>query len=419
VAYNFFYGYWIVLVGFISTTLSSGLGFYGFSVLNTSVAGEFGWSRGAVTVAFSVFIISAAAGSPIAGRLTDKHGPRKVLFLGTILMSIGLLLLSRTSAIWIFYLLHIFVGIGLVLLGIVPVSKIVCNWFYRSQGTVQGLTFTGIGVGGLIIAPLIGNFFVPNFGWRCAYLAMALSLLGTMLPLTIFVLKDTPHQKGLCPYGQNEGNLPYGNSAQTEGTIDLSLEKALRTFTFWVVALTFMIYGMSMAAALQNQISILNEQGFATRAGMTALGVIGLFSGVAKLLFGYLCDHIDPKFAAAISYAAIAFSIIVMIRAQSLAHLFFYGMLFGLGQGGWAPNLAMLVVNYFGFRDYGSVLGAVQLAFYAGMAVGPVIVGLTFDLTGSYRLTLFIVALLCFFSVPAIALIRNPRLPLVENVSAY
>ena len=414
-AYHFFYGYWIVLGGFISTTLSSGLGFYGFSVLNTSVADEFGWSRSAVTAAFSVFIISASAGSPIAGRLTDRHGARKVLFFGTVLMSIGLLLLSRTSSIWIFYLLHIFVGIGFVFLGVIPVSKIVCNWFYRAQGTVQGFAFTGIGFGGLIIAPLIGNFFVPIFGWRCAYLAMAILLLGTMIPLTIFVLKETPSQKNLHAYGQNKVEISCGNSTQTEGTIGLNLRKALCTFTFWVMALTFMIYGMSMAAALQNQISILNEQGFATRAGVTALGIIGLFSGGAKLFFGYLCDRIDPKYSAAISYSVMALSIIVMIQAKSMAHLFFYGMLFGLGQGGWAPNLAMLVANYFGLNNFGSVLGAVQLAFYGGSAVGPVIVGLAFDLTGSYRLILFIVALFCLFSVPLIAVIKNPRLSLAKK----
>ena len=100
-----FYGHWIVLVGFLTTTLNWGVGFYGFSVLNTSIGDAFGWSRSTVMAAFTIFIMSGAVISPFVGRLADKHGPRRVLFLGVITMSLSLLLLSRITAVWDYYLL--------------------------------------------------------------------------------------------------------------------------------------------------------------------------------------------------------------------------------------------------------------------------------------------------------------------------
>lgn len=148
IANRFFYGYWVVLAGVATLSLNSGLSFYGFSVLNEPIGDEFGWSRGEVITAFFTFLMAGAAVSPLVGRLTDRRGPRQVLFLGTVAMSLTLVLLSRTSAIWNFYLLHLCLGIGYALLGVVPVSIIVSNWFYRLKGTMQGLAFTGIGLGG-------------------------------------------------------------------------------------------------------------------------------------------------------------------------------------------------------------------------------------------------------------------------------
>ena len=94
---RFFYGYWIVLAGFAIMTLSSGLAFYGFSVLNKPIADDLGWSRGEVTAAFFAFMLAMAIVSPIVGQLTDRRGPRQVLFLGIIVMSLALILLSKTS----------------------------------------------------------------------------------------------------------------------------------------------------------------------------------------------------------------------------------------------------------------------------------------------------------------------------------
>ena len=98
-----------------------------------------------------------------------------------------------------------------------------------------------------------------------------------------------------------------------------------------------------------------------------------------------------------------------MIQARSMAHLWLYAVLTGLGQGGWAPILAMLALHYFGRKHYGAVLGAVHLMFWVGAALGTMIAVFTYDQTGSYHQILWVIAGLCFACVPLIAVIRKPQ----------
>jgi MFS family permease len=410
-----FYGYWIIAVGFVNMLFASGMGFYAFSVLNKPVSDDFGWSRGTVATAFTIFILTSACVSPVVGRFTDRRGPRQSLFLGTGTMALSLLLLSKTSGIWHYYLLHMGIGVGYVFMGVVPVSIVVSNWFQQRRGAMQGLAFTGIGFGGLALAPLIGNYLVPNLGWQNTYVVMALLVSIVMLPLIGLVIKDRPSIKGLRAYGENLAEPHIHNCNEHAGAFSLGTRQAVATSTFWTIAVTFLVYGMSMTAGLQNQVSILMEQGFSLSSAVGAIGIIGFFSGTGKFLFGYLCDRFNPKYAAGLSYTMTGFSLITMIHARSNAHLWVYAILNGLGQGGWAPILAMLVAGYFGLKDYGALLGFLQLVLMTGVAVGPTITGFAYDQTGSYRLTLWVIAMVCFVCVPFIIFMRKPKAAIIKR----
>ena len=407
---RFFYGYWIVLVGFIVCALYSGFSFYAYSVLNKPIGDDFNWSRSQVTAAFLVYSVTLAIASVGAGRLTDKHGPRRVLLIGTFVMALTLLLLSWTSALWNFLLLHLCLGIGAALMGPIAVSFNIASWFYRLRGTMQGIAFTGIGLGGVAVAPMLGNFLIPTVGWRGAYLVMGCLLLVIMLPFILFVVKDRPQQKGLSPYGWEADEVKDGSSPETEKESGLSFKESMATVTFWIIVLTAAFYGMGMTAAIHNQVSILTEQRFTAGEAVAAISAVAFFSAVGKLLFGYLCDRTDPKYAVAISYFLVAGSLMAMVQATSMVHVWVYAALIGVGMGGWAPNLAMLALSYFGLKHFGSVLGGFHLFFLGGEAFGPLIAGFFFDQTGSYRMILMVFMGLCLAAIPFIVSIRRPRL---------
>jgi len=410
---RFFYGYWIVLAGFVTLALSSGLTYYGFSVMNTSVANEFGWSRGEVTLGFTCFGVAMAVISPLVGRLTDKRGPRQVLIIGTIVLSLSLILLSRISSLWSYCLLNWGLGMAMTLLGAVPISVIISNWFHRRRGTMQGISFVGLGFGGFVSGPLIGNYLIPNLGWRNTYAVTALLSVVIMTLVILFLVRNHPREKGLSPYGAEASAIADDQRPEAGKTLGLSLKETLGMSAFWLIALTSAVYGVGVTGGLQNLVSILTAKpeftaGHAASAAAFAVGIVGLSSAVGKFVFGYLCDRVDPKYTTAAAYAFTGLSFTVLVLAHSMYHLWLYGITLGLGLGGWAPNTATLAANYFGMKQYGSILGTVHLAFMLGEAIGPAVVGRVYDQAGTYHTILITLSILCAAAIPLIIIIRKP-----------
>ncbi|MFW6102358.1 MAG: MFS transporter [Chloroflexota bacterium] len=413
---KFFYGYWIVAAGFVTLTVSNGLAWYGFSVMNTPVAGELGWSRSQVSLGFTFLAVAMAVISPFVGRLTDNRGPRQVLIIGTVVLSLSLLLLSRISSLWSFCLLHAGLGMASALLGPVPISVIISNWFRRLRGTMQGISFIGIGFGGVVFGPLIGNYLIPNFSWQGAYMVTGLLSAVIMTLVILFLVRNHPQDKGLTAYGAEATETAKERVLEASKASGLSLKEALGMSAFWLIALTFAIYGIGLTGSIQNLVSIVTSQEFTAGQAAFIIGIVGLFSAAGKFAFGYLSDKIDPKYNTAIAYALTALSLITLALARSIHHLWLYAILVGLGMGGWAPNTAALTANYFGLKQYGSILGTIHMVFMAAEAAGPALVALAFERSATYHSILIIISILCAVAIPLIIIIKKPRLPsAVEN----
>jgi MFS family permease len=416
---RFFYGYWMVVGGFITLTLSNGLAYYGFSVMNAPIAGEFGWSRGEVTLGFTCLAVAMALSSALVGRLTDTRGPRQVLIIGTAVLSLSLILLSRISYLWSYCLLHCGLGISLAFLGAVPISVIVSNWFQRRRGTMQGVSFIGIGFGGFVFGPLIGNYLIPNLGWRNTYVVMGLLSAVIMALVLLFLIKNHPREKGLSPYGAEATESTADHVSEVGKGPGLTPKEALGRSAFWLIALTSAVYGIALTGGLQNLVSILSWRGFApgdaTSAAALAVGIVGISSAAGKFAFGYLCDRIDPKYTTAVAYALTASSLVALMLARSMEHLWLFGIFLGLGMGGWAPNMAMLAGKYFGMKQYGAILGNIHLVFMLGEAIGPLVVGLVYDHIATYQPILLIISILCAASIPLIVIIKKPVLALAGD----
>jgi MFS family permease len=408
---KFFYGYWIVLAGFVTLTVANGLAWYGFSVMNVPVADEFGWSRSEVALGFTFLAVAMAVISPFVGRLTDNRGPRQVLIIGTVVLSLSLFLLSRTSSLWSFCLLHAGLGMASALLGPVPISVIISNWFRRLRGTMQGISFIGIGFGGVVFGPLIGNYLIPNLGWQGAYVVTGLLSAVIMTLVILFLVRNHPQDKGLSPYGAEATEAAKERVPEASKASGLSLKETLGMSAFWLIALTFAIYGIGLTGSVQNLVSIVTSQEFTAGQAAFVIGIVGLFSAAGKFAFGYLGDRIDAKYNTAIAYALTALSLVTLALARSIHHLWLYGILVGLGMGGWAPNTAALTANYFGLKQYGSILGTIHLVFMAAEAAGPALVALAFERGATYNSILIILSILCAVAIPLIIIIKKPHLP--------
>jgi len=405
-----FHGYYILIVAFFCLFVGSGTGFFGFSIFTPRLEESLGWGRGDMMVAFSVYTLVAGLSSPFAGRFVDRYGIKRVIVAGSLLTGAGFVILGFTQSLWQFYVGYILFGIGHSAAHNVAPITLVANWFKKRRGTAVGISATGVGAGGLIVAPLIGGWLIPAFDWNGAYLALAIMNLVPVIPLTLWLVKDKPSDMGLHPDGIQ--TVEAENEAQTPIVEGVPLREALGSSKLWLMAAVYMIFGIGATAILQNQVPFLEDVGYPALMAAGALGGVGLGSLIGKFVFGWLCDRIPPQVACAISFSlGVGGSIILMTvqPSSSLVLIWVYAILFGLGVGGWLPTMTMLVGANYGLTYYATIFGFVFMAHSIGNAIGPVTAGYMFDALGNYRLAFTIFIIMYAITIPLVMLVRRPK----------
>jgi len=384
-----------------------------FSLFVKPLQSDFGWGRGEVMVAFAILFLVMGLAAPFVGSLVDRYGARGIISAGALAGGLSFASLNLMHNLWHFYGAYVIIGVAMAAIGQVPASAVVSNWFKKRRGTAIGIMSTGIGAGILVLAPLIGGYLIPSFGWRASYLALAL-FMWILIPLALFVLRTKPADMGLYPDGvEGPEDMAEGEGAPS-ALRGLSLKMALGTPAFWLLAVTFFISGFSSLGVFQNQVPHLQDIGFPLATATTALTGLGLGSAIGKFVFGWLCDQIPAKYACAISFVLLAVGTIIFMSVKPtspLAIIWLYAIILGLGAGGWLPTMSMLINTNFGLTSYGAIFGMITLVQSVGGAIGPPFGGYLYDAMNTYHWA-FIIFLVSFAAaIPAVLSVRRPKLP--------
>ncbi len=365
---------------------------------------------GSTVGVFSLFFLVMGVAAPFTGKLIDRYGVRGVIAGGALAGGVSFASLYLMQGIWHFYAAFTVIGVAMAALGQVPASAMVSNWFQKRRGTAIGVMSTGIGLGILVLAPLVGGYLIPNFGWRPSYLFLA-AVVWILIPLAVFVVRTKPAEMGLLPYGiSSEEDMAAEVSSGSVG--GLNLKKALGTAAFWLISITFFITGLSSLGVLQNQVPHLQDIGFPLATASSTLTALGIGSAVGKLFFGWLCDRIPPKYACAISLLLLAAGTIILINVKpgtTVDVIWIYAIILGLGAGGWLPTMSMLINANFGLTSYGVLFGMMTLVQSVGGAIGPPFAGFMFDAFGGYQAAFIILLALYAVALPAILAVRRPK----------
>lgn len=407
-----FYGFWIVLASFFCLFTTSGVVYYGYSIFLGPIQCDLRWSRAATSFGFTMMIMVQAFAAPFGGRFVDRFGPKKIIVFGGLILGLGLALLSFSSSLWYFYGVYMIVGISFMATGMIPISHIISNWFIKRRGTALGIAAVGMGLGGTFMSQIIGNILIPNFGWRGAYLVLAILSLGLIIPIVLFVIKTKPQDKGLRAYGAEAlATVEIVHTSPQQAEI-WRWNIALKTSTFWLITISFMMV-QTHVGIIQHQISHLTDIGFPVDAAVTALSAVGLASATGKFAFGYLSDRFSAKYCAAMSYALMLLGIVIMMNvgsASPIEILWLYAIFMGVGIGGWAPLSAVLVSSNFGLSNYASVYGTMSMFHGVVGAVSPLFYGYIYDITGSYHWAFVTSIVLHIMSILLILLTKRPKL---------
>jgi MFS family permease len=407
-----YHGYWIVVAAFTCLFIVSGLGYYAFGLFVIPIQSDMGWGRADIMAAFTIFFLVQGLASPLIGWALYIIEPRKIIAAGALAATLGFILLSQMEDHRSFYLSYALVGVGMAAVGHVPVSTVVSNWFMKRRGTAIGVASTGVGAGGLVLAPLIGGYIIPTFDWRVCYLIMGILTAIVTVPTTLFVLRTKPADMGLRPYGSNKSETVPLIIDSTASDSGLSLKMALRTPALWLAMVAYFFGGFSGTGVLQNQVAYLGDVGFSITIAAGALGGIGFGSLVGKFTFGWLCDRIAARHAFVVALVLQIIGITILMNIDASSHhaiLWLYAGIMGLGLGGWLPTMSMVVSENFGLVAYGAIFGVVNLAQSVGVAAGPLLGGYVYDFVGTYHWAFVIYLGLFVISIPSLLLMRHPE----------
>lgn len=391
---HIFYGWWVALLCALSLFVGPiPIAVFSFGVFLKPLVRELHAGRGAVSFGSTLGTLMLAAGLPLAGRLIDRFGARKVILPSTLVA--GLILLSITASsgrLWEFYLFY--AALGLSTCGVSPVSygHVVTHWFDRYRGLALGVTMLGLGLGALIM-PSIAQVLIGHFGWRLAFGTIGAATLLITFPVLATFLKDRPEEMGLSPDGSDDA---FGSSAAAYDDSGVSLTVACHDRTFWLLICSFGLVSASVQACLAHLSAILTDRGAAAQTAALATSLFGGGVLLGRTATGYLLDRFfAPHIAAAIfACAAAGIATLRMTSSQELA--LFAAFFIGLGLGAEVDIMAYLTSRYFGLRSFGSIYGVTFALFALAGGQGAYFMGAAFDRTGSYTsmLVLFSIATL-------------------------
>jgi len=377
-----FYGWWIVAV----SAIGLGLGYapiivYSFGVFIKPLTQELHSNRASISLAFTLANLLQSVSSPLAGQLADRFGARKVILLSSVIFALLLVsshvLSPKLWDLYVFYGLLGFVGSGPAP---IPYVKVISRWFDRRRGLALGLTMFGIG-SGAILMPALAQRLIAVLGWRSTYMVIGLLVLLVSVPVVAFFLKESPAEMGLLP----DGAIAAREAAEKQNTREgMAWIDARRSKTFWFMVGAIFLVGASVHGCVLHLVPLLSDQGVTSNRVALATSFLGSALLIGRVGSGYLLDRFFAPRVAVCLFGAAACGIALLRMGAASELVLLAVFLIGLGMGSEVDIIAYLVSRYFGLRAFGEIYGYAFASYVLAGALGPWLMGLGFDRSGSY-----------------------------------
>jgi MFS family permease len=378
-----FYGFIIVVAIFCIHLISYGIS-DSYGVFINPWIDVFGWNRASISGAYSLAFIMSGIMGIVMGMITDRYGPRIALSLCAVCLGAGFILISRMHALWQLYVFYGFL-FGTGMSGIwAPLLSLISRWFISKRGLVTGIVISGGGLGAFIGPPLI-NWLVSCFTWINATLVLGIFVLVGVLVVAQFLKRD-PSKIGQEPY--REIHTQSLNPALS--LKDFSIKEALKTTQFWTIFFMFFCLSFYTFSILVHYMPHVIQLGIPANSAAYILATISGVSILGNFVMGRVGDKIGPKNIFIIGFILMSASLFWLVQSREIWMLYLFSIVFGFNHGGNATAQAPLTARIFGLKAHGTIFSVIAFGFTTGGAVGPLVTGYLFDLTGGYQ-TAFIV----------------------------
>jgi len=374
-----FYGYVIAAACFGIQAV--GIGTYvAFGVFFKPLLSEFDWTRATLSGAQSLVLLIMGVLGILVGRLNDRLGPRIVMTVTGFLFGLGLLLMSGLSNLWELYVFYgLMVGMGMSSVDVIALST-TARWFLRRRGMMTGIVKVGTGAGQMII-PLVASMLITGFGWRTSYIIMGAVVMVLFIAIGQFMRRD-PASMGLLPDGERITETARPGLTDT----GFSLREALGMRQLWTICLANLAGLFCLLIIMTHIVPHATDIGIPPTTAAGILSTIGGISMAGRFVIGIAIDRIGNRRAMIICFILLIASLLWLQVAQELWMLCLFAVVYGFAHGGFFTVISPITAEHFGLLAHGVLFGIVVFGGALGGAIGPVLAGHIFDLSGSYSL---------------------------------
>jgi MFS family permease len=373
-----FYGWWVVAAFSVMTFTSTGIRHAVGPFLKPIVA-DLGLDRASFSLVIAVSLFLYGVFMPLAGMAADRFGVRVSTSVGTVLLAISLVLTAMVRNVWEFAAVYgVLVPLGLAATGPVIASGVVARWFSKRRGTALSVLGSASMTGMSLLVPGV-TWLILTTGWRTTYMLIGVGVLVLMLPLCLWVVRDSPESIGLTP----DGAAPaFGAAASTER---VTPGAAMQTLAFWQLAGSFFTCGFSMSLLSAHGMPMLTDHGYSPMFASWVLGVLGGSSIGFTVMLGAISDRFGrrPVLSAIYAGRVLIFAGFFLIQHNPAA-IIVVAMLGGITMAGTGSMTSALTADIYGRFSVSSVFGFIFLVHQTGAAIGSWLAGALFEATGGY-----------------------------------
>ncbi len=387
----FFYG-WIMLPVVLAIQVATSPGqTFGVSIFNPHIRADLGLSHSEISGAYMVGTLLASLPMVYIGLLMDRYGPRRILFVIVILFGIACVGMSRVTGLFTVFVSFLF----LRMLGQGAMSMLAANtvglWFNRRLGLAVGMVSTGAALS-MGMVPAFNHWLIGAVGWRWAYALLGLVIACAILPLIALVYRNRPEDVGQRPDGVGESVAEASAASAVEKAHDLAF--AVRTRAYWILAVATALPAMIITGIHFHAVQIYLDIGMTEIDAVAMFSAFAVASAVSMLLGGIMADRLPVHFLLSGAMASMAFGIWFLTQIESSLTSALFAVSLGAGQGTFMAVRSTIWVRYYGRPHLGKIQGTLTTVEVAASSMGPLVMGATHDLWGSYNDILVVFALL-------------------------
>jgi MFS family permease len=400
--------------------MATGMAFYIFNAFINPLCESRNWSRTEINAAPGIGYFVAIIATFILGILIKKIGGRILMTVGAILAGISFAALGWVHNIWLFYIVFIFLSLGGAAISGIVANTLVSNWFVLKRGKALGIANSGISFSGVFL-PYIAMLLIAGTGLKTAFLVIGLAVF-ILAPVAWLIVKEYPETYGLSPDGitmpgsfekgkSNELRIGALSGVETDAS-EWTFAQLIRVGAFWQVGIAYGLMAMCAGSIMFQLAPRFIEIGYDRNQAMLMLAFTAMLGTCGKYVWGMLCDHFEPKRVVALSMALTGLGVLFGLFSDSLIGLLLFMICFGFSMGGTMSTHPIITANLFGRKSFAAVYKYLFL-FLTIETIGFIIMGLSFDISGSYNAAFMLYIITCLIAAGLIIFIKRPKMQVI------